>query len=134
MLKKILLPLLALNMCLLSGCWTIQKGQKSGIIVKVSKEGKLWGTYEGELIRGGLEDASGATGREFEFTLGQFKSDLVKKAVTAMQNNSHVVLSYHCDQFTMPWSGETKCFVDDIHVVEPVKNAVPATPTVAPVR
>lgn len=101
---------------LLSGCWTIKSGQKSGIIVKVAKEGTYWGTYEGELIRGGLENASGVTGREFHFTLGQFKSALVNQAFYAMENNKHVILSYHCEKFVFPWRGETKCFVDKINI------------------
>lgn len=103
--------------CLLTGCWTVQKGQKSGIIVKVAKEGKFWGTYEGEIVLGGLENASGVSGRAFYFTLGQFKSDLVKKAEFAMQNNRHVVISYHCDAYKLPWSGETKCFVNKINML-----------------
>lgn len=113
---------LLVSISLLSGCWTTQKGQKSGIIVKVAKEGRYWGTYEGELIRGGLDNASGATGREFHFTLGQFKSELVKKAIYAMENNKHVVLVYHCEAYILPWSGETKCFVDEIKILETVKD------------
>ncbi|WP_454782180.1 hypothetical protein [Legionella sp. WA2022007384] len=103
--------------CLLTGCWSVQKGQKSGVIVKVAKEGRFWGTYEGEMILGGLENASGASGRAFHFTLGQFKSELVEQADFAMQNNKHVIISYHCDAFTLPWSGETKCFVSKIDVL-----------------
>src|SRR5689334_19180110 len=104
-------------MLLLTGCWTTERGQKSGIIVKVAKEGRYWGTYEGELIRGGLDNATGATGREFHFTLGQFKSDLVTTAQYAMEHNKHVVLSYHCEEFVLPWRGETKCFVDSIKIL-----------------
>jgi|GEM_PF-2055047 len=116
--KKLGYVLLMTSALLLSGCWTTKSGQKSGIIVKVAKEGRYWGTYEGELIRGGLEDASGATGKEFMFTLGSFHSDLVKKAETAMQNNNHVIIFYHCEEWTAPWRGETKCFLDDLKVVE----------------
>lgn len=115
--KTILTALVLIPTFLLTGCWTTQKGQKSGIIVKVAKEGKFWGTYEGEMILGGLENASGASGRAFHFTLGQFKSDLVKQADYAMQNNRHVVITYHCDAYTMPWSGETKCFVKNIKIL-----------------
>ncbi len=100
----------------------MQKGQKSGIIVKVSKEGSFWGTYEGEMILGGLENASGVSGRAFYFTLGQFKSELVKQAELAMQNNTHVIISYHCDAYTLPWSGETKCFVSNIKLLPEKKR------------
>jgi hypothetical protein len=121
MIKKLLGLLLIVNTTLLTGCWTVKSGEKSGIIVKVAKEGRYWGTYEGELIRGGLDNASGATGREFHFTLGQFRSELVKTAELAMQQNSHVIVFYHCEEFTLPWRGETKCFADKIHVLETVR-------------
>lgn len=118
MLKTIrLFGLLFLSLALLTGCWTTKSGKKTGIIVKVSKEGKYWGTYEAELIRGGLDNASGATGREFHFTLGQFYSDLVKVAETALQHNNHVVVSYHCEEYVFPWRGETKCFADEIKIL-----------------
>ncbi|MCE0721693.1 MULTISPECIES: hypothetical protein [Legionella] len=116
--KKIFFSsILLITLCFLTGCWAVQKGQKSGVIVKVAKEGNLWGTYEGEMILGGLENASGASGRAFYFTLGQFKSELVKQADFAMQNNKHVIISYHCDAYTLPWSGETKCFVTKIDIL-----------------
>jgi hypothetical protein len=116
--KKLLLPLIVLILsCLLMGCWTVQKGQKSGIIVKVAKEGKYWGTYEGEIILGGLENASGVSGRAFYFTIDQFKSSLVTQSEFAMQNNKHVIISYHCDAYTLPWSGETKCFLTQIKIL-----------------
>lgn len=123
--KPLLCVLLVVSTCLLSGCWVTKSGQKSGIIVKVAKEGRYWGTYEGELIRGGLEDASGATGREFHFTLGQFKSELVDKAEMAMQHNSHVVIYYKCEEFVLPWRGETKCFVQDINILKTEKKKIP---------
>lgn len=109
--------LLLITTPFLTSCWSVQKGQKSGIIVKVAKEGTLWGTYEGEMVLGGLENASGVSGRAFHFTLGQFNSDLVKQADVAMQNNRHVIISYHCDAYTLPWSGETKCFVNKIDML-----------------
>ncbi|MFC3907616.1 hypothetical protein ACFORL_00800 [Legionella dresdenensis] len=117
--KKILLCFLILSMATtLTGCWTNKSGKKSGVIVKVAKEGRYWGTYEGELIRGGLENASGVTGRAFLFTLGQFKSDLVDKAQSAMESNKHVIITYHCEEFVFPWRGETNCFADDIKILD----------------
>lgn len=126
--KTALAVLLVISTCLLTGCWTTKSGQKSGIIVKVAKEGRYWGTWEGELIRGGLEDASGATGREFHFTLGQFRSDLVKKAELAMQNNSHVIIYYKCEEFVLPWRGETKCFIKDINILKTQDKKILKTP------
>lgn len=123
--KKFLSLLIISSICLLSGCWTTKSGQKTGIIVKVAKEGKFWGTYEGELIRGGLENASGATGREFHFTLGQFHSKLVEQAEQAMENNKHVIVSYHCEALVFPWRGETNCFADKIKIQDTADEANP---------
>ncbi len=130
--KKLLLSsIILIAISLLTGCWSVQKGQKSGIIVKVAKEGKFWGTYEGEMVLGGLENASGVSGRAFFFTLGQFNSDLVKQANYAMQNNKHVVITYHCDAYTLPWSGETKCFVTHVKILDE-ETKTPTTPKPTP--
>lgn len=102
----------------LAGCWTTQEGDKHGVLVKVAKEGSLWGTYEGELIRGGLTDASGANGSAFHFTFGQLKSSLVKKAQESLSQNKPVVLKYHCEKFVAPWRGETNCFADALEVMK----------------
>lgn len=110
--KKILL--LIVGCLLLSGCWETRKGEKVGVIVKVGKEGMFWGTYEGELVRGGLQDASGANGQAFHFSFGQFDSSLVKRALIVMKKNKPVVISYHCEAFVAPWRSDNNCFADNI--------------------
>ena len=109
--KKIIPLFLVL---LLSGCWTNQQGEKSGLLVKVAKEGTWWGTYEAELIRGGLDNGSGANGKEFHFTIGQTKNAKVIKAIEAMNKGKPVVISYHCEAFRAPWRGKSHCFLDAI--------------------
>lgn len=49
-----------------------------------------------------------------------------------MEKNNHVVLTYHCEEFVAPWRGETKCFVDDIKILEfkKPKNALKNTEAV----
>lgn len=109
--KIIAISLLA---SILSGCITTNEGKKRGVLVKVAKEGVIWGTYEGELIRGGLADSSGANGSAFHFTLGQFKSKLIDSAMGALLQNKPIIIGYHCEAFTAPWRGETNCFADSI--------------------
>jgi hypothetical protein len=105
----------ALILCLLlSGCWTNQKGEKSGLLVKVSKEGLFWGTYEAELIRGGFNNASGANGASFHFTVGKTENKLVKTVLSLLDSNKQVIISYHCEFFVAPWRGGTKCLLDNI--------------------
>lgn len=98
----------------LSGCWTTKEGQKTGTIVKVSKEGFWWGTYEGELIRGGFDEGTGSIGKSFHFSLGQFKNSNVVFALDLMNKNKPVSIAYHCESFVAPWRGGSNCFLDKI--------------------
>lgn len=102
---------------MLSGCLTTTKGEKHGVLVKLSKEGSIWATYEGELIRGGINNASGSNGKAFDFTFGQFKSKLTEKASLALSQNKPIVLGYHCEKFVAPWRGETNCFADSLRIL-----------------
>lgn len=110
---------LALVCMALSGCWTTQQGQKTGTLVKVSKEGLFWGTYEGEMVRGGFDSGSGSNGREFHFTLGQTRNQNVKRAISMMEKNKPITVVYHCEAFVAPWRGENKCFLDKVVSHEP---------------
>lgn len=114
--KKLTAIVLALS---LSGCWTIATGEKTGYLVKLSQEGTIWTTWEGELIRGGQTDASGANGMRFDFTIEDAENSLMEKAIVLMEQNKRVIINYHCERFTAPWRGEHKCFVDSIG--EPLK-------------
>lgn len=102
---------------LLSGCWTTQRGEKHGVLVKLSKEGFIWETYEGELIRGGINDATGSNGKSFHFSFGQFRSELTRKASISLSQNKPIVLGYHCERFVAPWRGETNCFADSLNIL-----------------
>ena len=109
--KLIIILLISLS---ITGCWKNKEGQKVGVIVKVAKEGPIWGTYEGELIRGGLQDASGSNGQAFHFGFGAWKSELVEKAIQVMDKNKPVTISYECEVFVAPWRSNHHCFVTGI--------------------
>lgn len=112
------LTITALCLCLLTGCLNTENGSKHGYIVKVSKSGLIWGTYEAELIRGGFTDASGANGKSFNFSLGVFSNELVDKANHALAQNKPVALKFHCEAIVAPWRGGHACFADDITILE----------------
>lgn len=109
LIKSCSIALLALG---LSGCWVTEKGQKTGVIVKFSKTGSFWATYEAELIRGGMTGGSGAFGRPFDFTISSKKlSEQLKKS---FESQKEVIISYHTEAWTAPWRGETRNFLDGI--------------------
>ncbi len=100
---------------LLTGCWDTEHGEKSGVLVKITKEGAFWSTYEGEIVRGGFQDGSGVNGSAYVFSMGPFENELVLKSKQYMQKSTHVVIQYHCEAFVAPWRGSSDCFLDDIH-------------------
>ena len=113
--KAIAVGMMALT---LSGCWKTREGSKTGLLVKVAKEGVFWGTYEGELIRGGFDSGSGGNGNAFHFSFGQFRNSNVVKALELMDKNKPVVIKYHCNLFNPPWASATSCFLDEINAHE----------------
>lgn len=105
------LTIIVLASLLVAGCWETENGQKSGVLVKVTKQGMYWGTYEGELVRGGFDDGSGANGKAFDFSFGAFESSLVKQAREYMQKGHPVTIYYKCEAWVASWRGGHNCFV-----------------------
>lgn len=59
-----------LSVLFFSGCKTLVQGEKVGVIIKVSESGFFCKTWEATMIRGGLQDGSGAFGiMPFDFTI-----------------------------------------------------------------
>lgn len=99
---------------LLSGCWNTAEGEKTGVIVKLAKQGAIWGTYEGELIRGGMTNGSGAWGKPFDFTVSD--SNTAYQLTQAMEQNKQVRIKYHEEAFC--WlSSESNCVYLDSYSV-----------------
>jgi hypothetical protein len=105
----IVLPLL------LTGCWETQTGTKVGIITKLARQGLFAKTYEGQIIRGGLNSGSGALGAPFDFTV---ENDAVReKLQEAMDKNQEVKIYYHKEAFTFTAQKSKSFFVDKVEVV-----------------
>lgn len=100
---------------LLTGCWQTEEGTKTGTLVKVTNAGLFFKTWQGELIRGGFSDGSGANGKSFNFNLGTVLSENVKKSIYLMGIHKPVEVKYHCELFVAPWRGENNCFVDALY-------------------
>ena len=72
-------------------------GQKVGQIVRMTNEGIVCKTYEAQLIRGGLNDGSGAFGiKSFEFTVPEHLTDKVQ---AALDKQIEVVIDYDTNFF-----------------------------------
>lgn len=108
--------LILILMISLTGCYETENGAKIGNIVKISKEGLLIKTCEGQLIRGGISNGSGAfSPHPFDFTIEQPK--LIEKAQQAMDKQQEVKIFYHRELFTMFRTETRGYFADDIEVL-----------------
>lgn len=73
-------------------------GEKIGQVVKLSKQGILCKTWEGQLIRGGMVGGSGAFGTiPFDFTVES--DELAQKVQKYMQDQTEVIVRYQVEGF-----------------------------------
>lgn len=106
----IILPLLSLTGCLLT-----QEGDKVGTITKLAKQGVIFGTWEGQIIRGGMASGSGGFGQGFEFTVE--KPEVLAQMQTAMAAQQEVKIHYHKEAITWLRSESLGYFVDSVEVI-----------------
>lgn len=78
---------------ILSSCKITSQGEKIGIIVKCAQEGFFFSTYECEIIRGGMNSASGTLGQSFHFTVED--KSLIPQFEKALNDQKEVRLYYH---------------------------------------
>ena len=108
--------ILTLASCfLLTACYTTQEGDKVGIITKLAKQGVLFGTWEGQIIRGGMADGSGGFGKSFEFTVENPK--VLVQMQKAMDAQQEVKIHYHKEAVTWLRSESGDYFVDSVQVI-----------------
>ncbi len=82
---------------MLTACGDTGRGEKVGQIIKLNKQGLFCQTWEAELIRGGLNNGSGASSTVFDFTIED--PDLVPAVQAALDGQYEVKIHYN-----MEWS------------------------------
>lgn len=110
--KKILSILICLS---LTACYQTQEGDKVGTITKLAKQGVIFGTWEGQIIRGGLSGGSGGFGQAFEFTVE--KPEVLAQMQNAMNAQQEVRIHYHKEAITWLRSESGDYFVDSVQIL-----------------
>lgn len=89
--------------------WTYSEGTRAGYLIKISKKGVVFKTYEGQLNLGGFQsdESTGLAGNIWNFSV--YKDAIYEE----MQRNegSKVVLHYRQKYKAMPWQGKTDYFI-----------------------
>lgn len=97
---------------------TYSEGSRAGYLVKISKKGYIFKTYEGELNIGGMGNNGDGntilTQNIWEFSV---KNEEVFLKLREMEGK-HVKLIYKEKMRTFPWLGDTKYFVYEAEAVQ----------------
>ncbi len=128
---KVMLALIIVAMVLFLGWWMWQHyfhpyrtSQEKGWIMKVSNEGTLFKTFEGEMISEGyVEDTITAMHTDVAFSIAS--DSLARDAMRWSQNGQRIVLTYNEYKGTVLWRGNSKMVATKI---EPDTILVKANP------
>jgi hypothetical protein len=95
--------------------WSYSEGTRSGNLIKVSKKGVIFKSYEGQLNLGGVSMADGLEGNIWSFTM--LEESLIDK-VKPFEGRK--VKVYYKERYkTMPWLGDTNYIVTKIEEITP---------------
>ena len=119
---KLMLALIILAMALFLGWWIWQHyfqpyrtSQEKGWIMKVSNEGTLFKTYEGEMISEGyIEDTLVAMHSDFLFSIPT--DSLAREAMRWQGNGQRVILTYNEYKGAVLWRGNSRHVVTSIEL------------------
>jgi len=96
------------------------EGVRSGMVVKISKKGFLFKTYEGQLNLQtfGANKSPNMVSESFEFSVEGDREDLVKILEDASLSGERVSLKYTERLVKFFWRGETKYFVTEVERIQ----------------
>lgn len=120
--KKVLVTLLILGVIGLVGyfwvsSWTFSEGTRAGTLIKISKKGVVFKTYEGQLNLGGFQSdgqSGGIVGNIWQFSV---LKDEVYEELQRFEGKQ-VKLHYKERYKSFPWQGDTKYFIYSVEEVE----------------
>jgi hypothetical protein len=98
------------------------EGERAGTLVKLSKKGYVFKTWEGELNTfmyvSDQAAASAAVSNLWNFSVQDKDQDAIKLMQDAMLNGHRIKLYYKEKYFKFPWNGDSKYFVYKAEVVK----------------
>ena len=89
------------------------EGVRAGMVLRISKKGMIFKTYEGQLnlqTFGALKGAS-AIMEAFDFSVSPTNEKVIKDLETVALSGERVNLHYVKRYATFPWRGDTKYFI-----------------------
>jgi uncharacterized protein YwgA len=95
---------------------TYSEGIRSGMVVKISKKGWIFKTYEGQLNLQtfGANKSPNMVSESFEFSVDADKQGVIKVLEEASLSGERVSLKYSERLAKFFWRGDTKYFVTEV--------------------
>lgn len=100
------------------------EGVRAGMVLRLSKKGILFKTYEGQLnlqTFGALKGASPIT-ESFDFSVDSDNQEIIKQLEQAALSGERINLHYIKRYWIFPWRGDTKYFVTKVERLEKPTN------------
>lgn len=95
------------------------EGKRGGFVVKLSKKGYVFKTYEGVLNVGGLYEGGGTlNATQWDFSVGGDNEQAIAKLEEAIKTGRRVSLTYEEKFFVLAWNGDTKYFVTEVELLD----------------
>ncbi|MCS7003712.1 MAG: hypothetical protein NZM38_00130 [Cytophagales bacterium] len=96
------------------------EGFRAGVVMKVSRKGYIFKTYEGELNVEGITSDGGKRmpSSVWEFSVEADRQDILKQLEEAALKGYRVKLVYHEKFVKLFWRGDTPYFVVKVEVLE----------------
>ncbi|MCK5782337.1 MAG: 6-phosphogluconate dehydrogenase [Flavobacteriales bacterium] len=91
-------------------------GTQAGVVMKISKKGVVFKTWEGRLDMGtvGRSKSSELGTKIFEFSIDGSNEALVKKLEEVQLSGQRINLGFEQKYVIFPWQGETKYFATSV--------------------
>jgi len=88
-------------------------GERVGQIIKLSKGGLFYKTWEAEILKGGMANGSGGFAKPLNFTIPNKDKTLLSQVQYAMDSGKQVVLYYHTEKHCVTTSDTHSCTFGD---------------------
>jgi hypothetical protein len=96
--------------------YTYSEGSRAGLLIKFSKKGYVFKTYEGQLNIGGMQPPTTTVGANLMWNFSVKDSKVAEKMMQS--EGKYVSLHYKEVIKNFWWQGETKYFVDGVEEIK----------------
>ena len=112
------ITVLALASFLIYANFTFSEGSRNGTVIKLSKKGVMFKTYEGQLNVGAyVKEGNSAPTTIWEFSVPKSNQQVLDDINEAIDKGRRVKLHYKEKLMTLPWRGDTKYLIYKVDIL-----------------